>query len=85
MSFDGEKYCSLTCRSIAYELENTQRVCEYIGDTPLTTELWTEAVALGDACSRYLQLGYQLRMLALDSGITPKQWQEIRKGRGTAS
>ncbi|ABG98333.1 hypothetical protein RHA1_ro06560 [Rhodococcus jostii RHA1] len=73
--------CSYLCRAIAQELENTQRTCEYIGDTPLTTELWTEAVALSDACSRYLELGYQLRIKAMEVGISPKQWQEIRKGR----
>ncbi|WP_336879780.1 hypothetical protein [Rhodococcus globerulus] len=84
-SFDGEKYCCFACRAIALEVENTQRVCEYVGESDLTSELLAEAVALGNACSRYLDLGYQLRMLAMESGITPKQWQGVRKGQATTS
>ncbi|WP_305093560.1 hypothetical protein [Prescottella sp. R16] len=80
-SFDGKQHCSYLCQAIAKELESAQRICEFFGDSELTTEIWTEAVALSDDCSRYLELGYQQRIKVLEAGITPRQWQDIRKGR----
>ncbi|WP_231913835.1 hypothetical protein [Rhodococcus sp. LB1] len=68
---------------MAQELENTQRVCEAVGDSELTNELWAQAVALSDECSRYLELRFKLRTLAMEAGISPKQWQDIRRGRVT--
>ncbi|WP_420880749.1 hypothetical protein [Rhodococcus sp. (in: high G+C Gram-positive bacteria)] len=80
-SYNGKQYCSFLCEAIAQELDNAQRICEFFGESEETTEIWTGAVALSDDCSRYLELGYRLRLKALRSGLTPQQWQDIRKGR----
>ena len=85
ISSEGNRFCCFICRAIEQELENTQRICEALGNSELTTELWTEAVAMSDACSRYLELGYRLRMLAKDVGITSNQWHKIRKGRAVSA
>ncbi|MBM7458574.1 hypothetical protein [Rhodococcus coprophilus] len=82
-AFEERKYCCYLCRTVAHELENAQRACEALGDFELTNELWAQVVALSDECSRYLDLGFKLRTLAMEAGVTPKQWQDIRRGRVT--
>ncbi|EME18760.1 hypothetical protein G419_16203 [Rhodococcus triatomae BKS 15-14] len=66
---------------IGQELEAAQRICETLGDSELTNELWTEVVAASDGLSRYLEHSFRLRTLALESGISSTQWYAIRKGK----
>jgi hypothetical protein len=65
---------------IAQEIDKAQRACEAIGNTPLTTELWTEVVALSDAWTRYQDVDYRLYKEAVAAGFTGKQWQAIKDG-----
>ncbi|MFF0541739.1 hypothetical protein [Prescottella sp. R16] len=81
LRFGDHPYCCYSCKVIAQELENTERVCKAIGDSELATELWTEVVELSDTLSRYLELNFRLRLLALESGITHRQWNSFHKGR----
>lgn len=68
------KYCGFVCKVVSAELNNAQRICEYLGvDTPMISELWAEAVALSDCWSRYLELDRRLYKAAVEVGINDEQ------------
>jgi hypothetical protein len=73
-------YCSFVCKVIASELDKAQRICEALGAGGLTSDLWTEAVALSDCWTRYLELDRRLYRAAVEVGITDEQWTAIKDG-----
>src|SRR4051812_3994881 len=60
------KHCCFVCKVIAAELDKAQRICEYLGAEGLTSDLWTEAVALSDCWSRYLEIDRRLYRAAVE-------------------
>lgn len=79
-SHAGHDYCSFVCKAIDTEVTKCQRVCETLGDSALTTEMWSEIVALSDAWTRVIDLDREVFQLAKSVGFTDKQWQLIKEG-----
>jgi hypothetical protein len=75
------EHCTFVCALLAQEIDKAQKACEAVGNTPLTTELWTEVVALSDAWTRYQAVDYRLYKQAVAAGFTGKQWQAIKDGK----
>lgn len=76
----GYNYCSFICSAIDQEMDKAQRICQAIGSDGLTSELWTEVVALSDGLTRYMELDRRLYREARSVGITDEQWQAIKNG-----
>jgi hypothetical protein len=55
-----KQYCSSVCCIIDNELAKAQRVCEAVGASPSSSELWAAAAALNDAVTEYHRLHRQL-------------------------
>lgn len=73
-----QRHCTALCRVIDREQAKAQRVCEAIGHTPATTELWTSLVDMADTLSRYQELDEELHETARSVGITEEQWRAIK-------
>jgi hypothetical protein len=65
---------------IASELGKAQRLCEALGSDGMSSDLWTEAVALSDCWSRYLELDRRIYRAAAEVGFTDEHWQAIKDG-----
>ena len=76
----GRQYCSSVCCIIDNELAKTQRVCEAVGPSPSSSELWAAAAALNDAMTEYHRLHRQLFGVARSLGITEDAWYAIKRG-----
>jgi hypothetical protein len=77
----GEKqYCSSVCCIADNELAKTQRVCEAVGPSPSSSELWAAAAALNDAVTEYHRLHNELFGVARSVGITEDAWLAIKRG-----
>jgi hypothetical protein len=72
--------CSFVCKVIAAELDKARRICEALGTEGMPSEMWTEAVALSDCWSRYLELDRRLYRAAGEVGFTDEQWTAIKEG-----
>lgn len=68
--------CTLLCRLVLEELEGVENICRAVP----SPELWADAVALSDALTAYFERASRVYGSALDVGITPEQWQNIRNG-----
>lgn len=79
----GGKHCTFVYKVIASELDKVQRICEALGIDGLTPDLWTEAVALSDCWSRYLELDRRLYRAAVEVGFTDESWRAIKDGSQT--
>jgi hypothetical protein len=53
MTRSGKTYrhCSLICAELDMELTGTRQLCEVLGSSPLSTELWTNLVEVSDRWS----------------------------------
>lgn len=69
-------YCFKLCQLVDTELTEAQRVVEATGDT----ELWTAVVALNDALTQYHLEDYRVLRAARDTGVSPRQYREIKWG-----
>ena len=56
----ARQYCSALCSIIDGELAKTQPVCEAVGLSPRSGELWAAAAALNDAVTEYHRLHWRL-------------------------
>lgn len=75
----GYKHCSFMCKAIDEELSKAQRLCELLGDSPITTELWTAVVTMADAWTDVVRLRTRLANEAASVGMTREQWQSISR------
>lgn len=73
-------FCSYLCRVIHIEVHKTQRVCQAVGASPVTGDLWASVVALGDQLTEYLAAADGVRETARSVGITDEQWRAIEDG-----
>lgn len=75
------EFCCYLCRVIHFEERKVKRVCEALGSSPATDELWSSAVAMSEALSRYLAADAELQDAARSVGLSDEQWQAIKEGR----
>jgi hypothetical protein len=68
------------CSIIDGELAKAQRVCEAVGASPSSSELWAAAAASNDAVTEYRRLHRQLFGVARSVGITEDAWFAIKRG-----
>lgn len=75
----GRGYCTALCTELATEMRKAQRICEAIGPSPVTAELWSTAVALSDTRTELARLEFKVYEAARSVGITDEQWNSIRR------
>ncbi|PQE02567.1 hypothetical protein CYL16_03325 [Mycobacterium sp. EPG1] len=68
----------MLCMALDDELSKVQRLCEAVGHTPLTSELWTTAVAMNDTRTEVAKLQARLHEVAISVGMTDAQWNALR-------
>ncbi|WP_179295748.1 hypothetical protein [Mycobacterium avium] len=67
------RYCTATCRAVDNELIRIRRICEVLGPTKVTADLWNAAVAVSDALTECQTLSDRVKALATSVGITAEQ------------
>jgi hypothetical protein len=74
------RYCSFVCHVVEDEMDQIRRVCEAVGESPLTAELWAAAVQLGDTWTECQWLNKRLFDATRDAGINADEFYAIRNG-----
>jgi len=74
------EYCCYTCMVLDEEMNRARRVCDAIGPSTDTTELWLTVVELNDLWTKYQQQDKKLFDVAESVGFTDKQWAALKRG-----
>jgi hypothetical protein len=65
---------------MADEMAMAERIVNAVGDVGLVAEYWSTVCSCLDAWSESQRLADALRLVALETGITPEAWDRIRIG-----
>jgi len=73
-------HCSFMCKAVDNEMVRAQRVCDAVGPSAGTGELWAAVVEMSDAWTRFQMLDKKIYDAAREAGITSDQWMAIKLG-----